>query len=113
MNEQGYLQLLRKILNEGDKRLDRTQVGTLALFGERLEFDLRDGKIPIITTKKVNYSSVIKELLFFISGKTNSKILEEQGVKIWCGNTSKEYLKMKKLGYYEEGDMGPLYPFQW
>jgi thymidylate synthase len=76
-----------------------------------MEFDLR-GKIPFITTKKLFYESVIKELLFFISGATDTKLLEQQKVTIWKKNTSKESLQ--ELGLkYDEGDMGPGYSFQW
>jgi thymidylate synthase len=111
-DEEQYLKLMMKILDKGDKRMDRTKVGTLSLFGERLEFDLSNNTLPIINTKKVNYSSVIKELLFFISGKTDTKILEKQGVNIWKGNTSKEFLEKRGLKF-QEGDMGPGYGFQW
>lgn len=107
--EMQYLNLLRTVRNAEQKQ-DRTGVGTRSIFGTRMEFDLKS--LPIITTKKVNYEAVIKELLFFISGKTDSKILHDQGVKIWDANTSKEALE--KLGLkWNEGDIGPLYPWQW
>lgn len=109
--EQQYLDLLRTIQTSGDKRLDRTKVGTLSLFGQRLVFDLRDG-FPLITTKTTWFTGIKKELLFFISGKTDTKILEQQGVNIWKGNTSTEYLTKSKLPW-REGDMGPGYAFQW
>lgn len=109
--EAQYLSLLQKILDEGENKPDRTGTGTKTMFGTRMEFDLRD-RIPILTTKRIFYEMVIKELIFFISGKTDTRLLEEQGVKIWSGNTSKEFLEKNGLNY-EVGDMGPLYGFQW
>ena len=90
--------------------MDRTNVGTKALFGVSMEFDISE-RIPLITTKKLSYDLVIKELLFFISGKTDTRILEKQGVNIW----KKIPLRSaKELGLkYDEGDMGPGYGFQW
>jgi thymidylate synthase len=76
-----------------------------------MRFDLRD-RIPILTTKKVFYDSIIKELLFFISGKTDARILTAQGVKIWEANTKKATLEKQGLTW-DEGDMGPNYPHQW
>jgi dihydrofolate reductase/thymidylate synthase len=109
--EQQYLDLLNKILNEGDQRLDRTKVGTKSIFAPRMEFDLRDG-FPLLTTKQTWFDGIKKELLFFISGKTDTKILESQGVKIWKANTTAEYLIKYNLPW-REGDMGPGYPHQW
>lgn len=109
--EHQYLNALKHILKYGEHKPDRTDVGTTNVFGMRMEFDISE-RLPILTTKKVNYETIIKELLFFISGETNTKILEEQGVKIWKGNTSAEFLAQKGLEY-EEGTMGPCYGFQW
>ena len=109
--EYQYLELGEKILDMGDPRLDRTGVGTRSLFGVRMEFDISK-RIPILTTKKIKYENIIKELLFFISGKTDTKILEDQGVKIWSKNTSREFLDERGLTY-EEGDAGPIYGYQW
>lgn len=110
-NEYQYLNVLENILRNGKKRQDRTGVGTLSLFGQTMTFNISK-RIPIITTKKVFYNTAIKELLFFISGETNTKILEKQKVNIWKGNTSTEFLKKQKLDY-SEGDGGPFYGFQW
>jgi thymidylate synthase len=110
-DETQYLDILAKIMEEGEQRMDRTSIGTRSLFGTRMEFDLRD-RLPVLTTKKVFTDSIIKELLFFIAGKTDTRILEAQNVKIWKGNTDKAYLTSHNLPY-DEGDMGPMYPFQW
>jgi len=110
--EYQYLELLERVLQTGDPKLDRTGVGTRSVFGEKMKFDISQ-RVPILTTKQINYSHIIKELLFFISGKTNTKILEEQGVKIWGKNTSREFLDDRGLTEYEEGDMGAGYGFQW
>ena len=109
-DEEQYLNLLKKIKDFGEERSDRTGVGTRSIFGVRMSFDI-SGTIPILTTKKVFYNMVIKELLFFISGKTDSNILSDDGVKIWKGNSSKEFLQKRGLDY-KEGDIGPIYGFQ-
>lgn len=111
--EQNYLNLLQKVLDEGiDENKERTGVGTIKLIGEKLVFDLSKG-FPLLTTKKVNFDSVLKELLFFISGETNTKILSEQGVKIWEGNTSREALDKLGLKDYKEGELGKGYSYLW
>ena len=109
--EYEYLFLLKKILDFGEEREDRTGNGTISLFGERLEFNL-ENEFPLLTTKKVFLDKIILELLFFISGKTDTKILENQNVNIWKGNTSLDFIKKRGLTW-DEGDMGPGYSFQW
>lgn len=109
--EQQYLNIMREILAEGSVREDRTGTGTKGVFGRSMKFDLREA-FPLLTTKKVFFNSVVKELLFFISGKTDCNLLKEQGVNIWNGNTSKDFLERRGLNY-REGDMGPGYSFQW
>ena len=111
-NEEGYLNLLRKLLEEGITREDRTGVGTLSLFGEQLKFNL-DGQFPLLTTKKVFTKAIIHELLFFIRGDTDSKILEKEKVNIWKWNTTRDFLDKRNLTDYEEGDLGPMYGFNW
>lgn len=69
--------------------------------------------IPLLTTKKVNFEAIAKELLWFISGSTDSKKLAEQGVNIWNANGSLEFLKLNGFEHREEGDLGPVYGFQW
>jgi dihydrofolate reductase/thymidylate synthase len=111
-DEMGYLNLLRKILEE-DKDGRQTRNGkTFSVFGPELEFDLTENTLPLLTTRKMFLRGIFEELIFFIRGETNTKLLEEKGVNIWKGNTSKEFLKGRGLDY-EEGDMGPMYGFQW
>lgn len=105
-----YLNLLHKVLTKGDERESRN-AKTLSLFGQTMEFDISEF-FPLLTTKKMFWKGVVKELLWFLRGQTNSNILEKDGVHIWKGNSSKETLS--KLGLmYEEGDCGPVYGFQW
>lgn len=109
MNEQGYLELLNKVYTEGLVRQNRTGVNTISLFGETVKYDLRGGKLPMFTSKKVFYKSLLDELLFFLSGSTDTNKLKSS---IWKGNTSKAFLESRGLPY-EEGDMGAGYGFQW
>ena len=108
--EYQYLDLLNKILKQGTPHSDRTGTGTIRLWGERLEFDLSNGKIPLYTTKKVSSRLIIEELMWFLKGATDVKKLQEKNVKIWNGNGSKE--ECEKLGR-AEGDLGPIYGHQW
>merc|ERR1712224_18793 len=91
---------------------DRTGVGTRSLFGKMMRFDLRTS-FPLLTTKRVFWRGVVEELLWFVRGDTNAKHLSEKGIKIWDGNGSKEFLEKRGLGHREEGDLGPVYGFQW
>ena len=110
--EKQYLDLMKKIIAEGVDRPNRTGTDSRSIFTEAMSFDLRDNKIPLFTTKKVYWKGVVKELLWFIRGQTDSKILEEDNVNIWRGNSSAEYLENKGLDY-PEGECGPIYGKQW
>lgn len=110
--EYQYLDAIREIIDKGISTDDRTGVGTRSLFGKMMRFDLRTS-FPLLTTKRVFWRGVFEELLWFVRGDTNAKHLSEKGVKIWDGNGSKEFLEKRGLGHREEGDLGPVYGFQW
>jgi thymidylate synthase len=110
--EQQYLNLIRRILNHGDRRVCRNGA-TLSVFGDQMRFDLRNGVIPILTTKRVAWKTCLKELLWFIRGDTDNRNLKDENVHIWDGNGSREFLDSRGLTDYEEDDLGPIYGFQW
>jgi dihydrofolate reductase/thymidylate synthase len=111
-SEQTYLNCARRILAEGDVRQDRTGTGIIGIFGHHMRFNLQDG-FPLLTTKFVPFKSVIRELLWFINGQTDSTLLSCHGVRIWEGNTSRDFLDKRGLYSYPEGDIGPMYGWQW
>jgi dihydrofolate reductase/thymidylate synthase len=111
--ENQYLNLIRDILDNGISRGDRTGTGTISKFGVQMRFSLRDDVFPLITTKNVFWRGVSEELFWFISGDTNAKTLSDKGIKIWDANGSREYLDKIGLKDREEGDLGPVYGFQW
>lgn len=110
--EYQYLNLLQDILNNGSIEEGRNGF-TKCDFGSAMRFTLENGQMPILTTKKTAWKTCLKELLWFIKGQTSNHILNEQNVHIWDGNSSKEYLKSRGLSRYDEGDLGPIYGFQW
>jgi thymidylate synthase len=107
------LELVKEVITKGVRREERTGVGTLALFGANMRFSLRDGVFPLLTTKRVFWRGVAEELLWFIRGSTNAKLLSDRGVKIWDANGSRQFLDNLGLAHREEGDLGPVYGFQW
>lgn len=110
--EYQYLDAIKDIIENGVAMGDRTGVGTISMFGKMMRFNLRNS-FPLLTTKRVFWRGVVEELLWFIKGDTNGKHLSEKGVKIWDGNGSREFLDSRGLGHREEGDLGPVYGFQW
>jgi thymidylate synthase len=113
MNEKGYLELLKDVYENGIKKSTRNGF-TYSQFGAILRFNVNDGNtFPLLTTKKVFIRGIIEELLWFLRGSTNSKELEEKGINIWKGNSSREYLDSVNLFNYPEGELGPIYGYQW
>jgi dihydrofolate reductase/thymidylate synthase len=151
--EMQYLQLCRDILDTGVVRGDRTGTGTRSKFGVHMRFNLRNGVLPLLTTKRTFWRGVAEELLWFISvrmcdvcvcvcvncgsdracvflfsnhtfavfylfdilsqGNTNANVLAAKDIHIWDGNGSREFLDHRGLSHREEGDLGPVYGFQW
>jgi len=111
--EMQYLNLIKKIIETGNQRGDRTGTGTLSLFGAQMRFSLRGGTFPLLTTKKVFYRGIAEELFWFIRGSTSAKELQDKNVRIWDGNSSRQFLDSMGLTHREEGDLGPVYGFQW
>jgi thymidylate synthase len=110
-NEKGYLQSVRDIKERGERRPTRNAI-TLSTFGVNLKFDIRTS-FPLLTTKRVFWKGVLHELLWFIRGNTNSCDLSLNGVHIWNGNTSRNFLDSQGLYHYQVGDCGPIYGYQW
>lgn len=109
--ESAYLSVLRRVAETGIRGPTRTEVDTISGFAEMLKFDLSDGTIPILTTKRVPFRVSVEEMLFFVSGSTDVQKLRDKNVHIWDGNTTREFLDKRGLTHYEEYDMGPTYSF--
>ena len=110
--EYQYLNLLHDILQHGVMEKGRNG-NTKSVFGSSMYFSLENGKIPILTSKKTAWKTCLKELLWFIRGDTNNEHLQREGVHIWDGNGSREFLDSRGLVDRAEGDLGPVYGFQW
>ena len=110
--EQQYLDIVKKVIETGIRKEDRTGTGTLSLFGVQMKFNLRNKILPLLTTKRVFWKGIVEELLWFLRGDTNNVNLQARGVHIWDGNSSREFLD--KLGFTDRkvGDCGPIYGFQ-
>jgi len=110
--EYQYLNILENIIENGFWEEGRNGK-TKSIFGNSMRFSLKDGKIPILTTKKTAWKTCLKELLWFIRGETDNNILKEQGVHIWDANGSREFLDSRGLKIYKEDVLGPIYGYQW
>lgn len=109
--ESVYLSELAEVLSQGEERRDRTQTGTKSLFGRQLTFDLTDG-FPLLTTKRLPFRHIVYELFWFLSGATDTEYLKKNGVKIWEGNTTEEFIRKRGLDL-PVGSVGKLYGYQW
>ena len=124
-----YLDLMRRIREEGSERVDRTGIGTRSIFGTMLRYDLSDGMMPLITTKRVYWKTATREMLWFLTGETNIRPLVLQGVKIWNEWPHANYVRqtgdaisledfVQRIADDEDfaarwGDLGPVYGKQW
>lgn len=127
--EYQYLDLLEHLLEKGDRRVDRTGVGTLSTFGTMMRFDLSDGTFPVFTTKRVYWKTAVKEMLWFLTGQTNIQSLLQQNVRIWTDWPLDRYRRETGDAISQEdfearilssdtfarewGDLGPVYGKQW
>ena len=110
--ENQYLQLIKEILEKGS--LEETRNGkTKSIFGYSMRFSLKDGELPLLTTKKVAWKTCFRELQWFICGSTNNKDLQDQNIHIWDGNSTREFLDSRRLHNNEVNDLGPIYGHQW
>ena len=110
--ESQYLQLIKDILEKGSYEKSRNG-STYSIFGNMMRFSLKDGQMPILTTKRVAWKTCFHELAWFIKGSTSNQLLQDKGVKIWAPNASREFLDSRGLTDREEGDLGPIYGHQW
>ena len=110
--ENQYLNLIEDILSEGTKEEGRNGA-TLVVIGAAMHFSLNDRRVPFLTTKRLAWKTCLKELLWFIRGDTDNALLQAQNVHIWDGNASREFLDSRGLVHRPEGDLGPIYGFQW
>jgi len=127
--EYQYLDLIEHVLEKGDRRIDRTRVGTLSVFGAMMRFDLSDGTFPVYTTKRVFWKTAVKEMLWFLTGQTNIQSLLRENVRIWTDWPLDKYRKATGEQISQDdfearvladddfamkwGDLGPVYGKQW
>lgn len=111
-DENQYLGLIKDVLAEGVMTSGRNG-GTKAVYGAAMHFSLENGRLPLLTTKRVAWKTCLKELLWFIKGSTSNVELRNNGVHIWDGNGSREFLDSRGLNHLAENDLGPVYGHQW
>lgn len=109
--EHVYLDFIRRVIKDGTKIVTRTGIDCIGLLHENISFDL--DPFPLITTRRVFWRGVVEEDLFFLTGKTQSKVLSDKGVNIWEDNTSREFLDKRGMSKHAVGEMGDGYGFQW
>jgi len=107
-----YRVLVKHIIKYGDFKTGRNG-NTLSSFGNKMTFCLRDNKVPFLSTKKLAWRSCLRELLWFMKGSTDNRILTNDKVTIWNGNADRDFLKSRGLNYSIDGDLGPIYGHQW
>ena len=110
--EKQYLELISDIIDNGSREESRNGI-TLTKFGVMMKYSLKDGILPLFTTKKVAWRVCFEELFWFIKGCTDNTVLQNKNVKIWNANGSREFLDSRNLHHYQENDLGPVYGFQW
>jgi thymidylate synthase len=110
--ENQYINLIKNIIDNGTNEYSRNG-NTQFIFGNMMRFSLKDGTIPILTTKKVAVKTCFEELMWFIKGQTNNKLLQDKKVHIWDANSTREFLDKNKLHHLQENDLGPVYGHQW
>ena len=110
--EKQYLGLVSKIIKNGIKEVGRNGT-TYTQLGAMMKFPLDNKQIPILTTKKLAWKSCLQELFWFIKGDTDNETLQNQNIKIWNGNSSREFLDSRNLHHLAENDLGPIYGHQW
>ena len=110
--EKQYLGLISSILDTGEFQQGRNG-NVYSSIGKSMRFSLKNNTIPLLTTKKVAWKTCLKELLWFIKGDTNNKLLKAENVGIWNGNGTREFLDSRRLYHLNEDDLGPVYGHQW
>jgi len=110
--ESQYLDLIREILDNGSNETSRNGE-VRSIFGHSMRFSLRNGTLPLLTSKRVSWKTCFEELRWFLRGSTNNEELRNSGVHIWDGNATREFLDSRNLTDNVEGDLGPIYGHQW
>lgn len=110
-NEEGYLEILKDVLKNGQEINTRNGI-TISNFGYLLKFN-NINNFPLLTTKRVYFKGVLEELLWFLKGSSNTDYLQQKNIHIWDGNSSREYLDANGFENYKEGELGPVYGWQW
>ena len=112
VEETQYLDLIRDVLENGSLEPGRNG-DTISTFGRSMRFSLKDGQLPLLTTKRVAWKTCFRELMWFIRGQTDIKELQQQDVHIWDANSTREFLDSRGLSHYPVGELGPIYGAQW